>query len=138
MDWTPGALLRGMKRIEVDHRRPSPPASDGFVQDNSREPGSQAGGPAKIAQAGERPDQGFLHRVFRLLVVRQYAPRDPIEMLVMAADQHVERSGIALPGAFKQFAVAGSRHVRSLSCDACAAPLSGSTIFRIHQRQLER
>src|SRR6266540_4531494 len=114
MDRSRTTLLRRMQRIEIKHGAAPASAPNCLVQDNTREPGSQTGRAAKIAQTGERPDVGLLYRVFRFMILRQHASRDAVQVLVMTSDECAERAGIPLPGAFEQLTVAGSGHVSTL------------------------
>jgi len=102
------AFLRRMQHIEIKHGAPASPESNRFVQNNAGEPGSQTGSRAKITKASERPHVGFLHSIFGFLIVRQYAARDAVQVLVVAPDQRCERGSIALSGAVQQLAVGRS------------------------------
>ena len=83
-------------RHRLEARPSSAPARERLVEDDAREPGSEARFVAKTAQGAESAKIGLLQGILRLAIVPQHAARDPVKPAIVAGHDRANGKFVSL------------------------------------------
>lgn len=103
-----GVTPARFKQLEIGGRAFSPQPPERFVDRDAGQPGCKAGFAPEPVEMGERVYVGFLHRIFGLAVIAQYAAGNAVQPPVVPLHDGAKRVAIADERATYKIGIVGT------------------------------